>query len=87
MKFIEGEKYYSLTEVAQIMGRTRATILRWHEYDIHKLLPNYIRVGKNNARFYKADDINKFKDFKKYIQYGDMKDVSMKYNGGYKEED
>lgn len=87
MKFINGEKYYSLSEVAELMERTKATILRWHEYDIYQLLPQYIRIGKNNARYYKATDMEKFEEFKKYTQYGDMKEISDRYNGNSKRDD
>ena len=32
MKIIDNEIHYTITEVGQLIGVTRATILRWYEY-------------------------------------------------------
>lgn len=80
MKVIDGKIHYSITEVSQLIGKTRCTILRWYETG-SPLLPEYTTLGKMNVRYWKADDIPKFKEFESSMTYGDMTNISNKYNG------
>ena len=84
MKVINNERYYTISEVGSIIGKTRATLLRWYEYEREvgaSNLPPYITLGKNNAKFFKESDIIKFHEFKATITRGDMAQISKKYNG------
>lgn len=86
MKILEGTMYYSLAEVGSIIGRTKATLLRWFEYEStlpesQRVLPNYIQVGQQNAKYFKATDIDKFYEFMKNTKRGSMKNISDSYNG------
>lgn len=87
MKIINGEKYYTISEVSQLIGVTRVTILRWYEYEKNKdskyncILPSYIRMGGNNTMYFNEKDIYKFKEFKDNTKKGDMAQISGKYNG------
>lgn len=87
MKIINGEKYYTISEVSQLIGVTRVTILRWYEYEKNKgpqyecLLPPFIRIGGNNAMYFKENDLSKFEEFKIKTKKGDMTQISDKYNG------
>ncbi len=86
MKIIDGNMYYSLTEIGAIIGRTKATILRWYEYEEmlpveQRRLPNYITLGEQHAKYFAANDIDTFQEFMKKTKRGTMKNVSDKYNG------
>lgn len=86
MKIIEGNMYYSLTEVGAIIGRTKATILRWYEYEEQlpveqRRLPHYIILGQQHAKYFAANDIDTFIEFMKSNKRGTMKNISDKYNG------
>lgn len=84
MKVINGKKYYTAFEVADLCNVTRNTLIRWYEYEEttgRKLLPNYIRVGGNHSRYWCEDDIEKIISFKKNKVKGEMKVISDKYSG------
>ena len=86
MKIIDGKMYYSLTEIGAIIGRTKATILRWYEYEEmlpveQRTLPEYITLGELHAKYFAAQDIDTFTEFMKKTKRGTMKNVSDKYNG------
>ena len=86
MKILDGKMYYSLTEIGSIIGRTKATILRWYEYeaslpDDKRTLPGYITVGEQNAKYFLAGDVDRFYEFMKNTKRGDMKVISDNYNG------
>lgn len=86
MKMIDGNMYYSLTEIGSIIGRTKATILRWYEYEEmlpaeQRKLPEYITLGQQHAKYFAAHDIDTFQEFMKTNKRGIMKNVSDKYNG------
>lgn len=86
MKIIDGNMYYSLTEIGAIIGRTKATILRWYEYEEmlpmeQRTLPNYITLGEQHVKYFAANDIDTFQEFMKKTKRGTMKNISDKYNG------
>lgn len=86
MKIIDGTMYYSLTEIGAIIGRTKATILRWYEYEEmlpveQRTLPEYITLGEQHAKYFAAQDIDVFTEFMKKTKRGTMKNISDKYNG------
>lgn len=86
MKMIDGNMYYSLTEIGAIIGRTKATILRWYEYEEllpmeQRRLPEYITLGQQHAKYFAANDIDTFQEFMKTNKRGTMKNISDKYNG------
>ena len=86
MKMIDGNMYYSLTEIGAILGRTKATILRWYEYEEllpidQRKLPEYITLGQQHAKYFAANDIDTFQEFMKTNKRGTMKNISDKYNG------
>lgn len=86
MKIIDGKMYYSLTEIGAIIGRTKATILRWYEYEEmlpveQRTLPEYITLGEQHAKYFTAHDVDTFVKFMKKTKRGTMKNVSDKYNG------
>ena len=86
MKIIDGTMYYSLTEIGAIIGRTKATILRWYEYEEmlpveQRTLPEYITLGEQHAKYFAAQNIDVFTEFMKKTKRGTMKNISDKYNG------
>ena len=87
MKVINGKKYYTAFEVADLCSVTRNTLIRWYEYEEttgRTLLPPFIRVGGNHARYWSEDDIEKILTFKTNKVKGEMKVISDKYSGKYK---
>lgn len=87
MKIIDNKRYYSMSETASIIGKTRCTILRWYEYEKDKdtqLLPQFIIIGNNNARYWLEDDLHKFYTFMESTPRGAMEAISKKYNGDLK---
>lgn len=83
MKVIEGIKYYTITEVGQLIGRTRCTILRWYEYEEltgGKLLPPFLVIGGNNAKYWAETDLHMFKEFLDANPKGSMTVISNKYS-------
>ena len=84
MKIINGQRHYTTSETAAIVGVTRATLIRWYEYqdtiDV-KVLPDYIRVGGHNTKYWSEENIDKIVQFKKSKKQGDMALISSKYNG------
>ena len=87
MKIINGQRYYTTSETAGLVGVTRATLIRWYEYqdtiDV-KVLPDYIRVGGHNTRYWSEENLDKIVQFKKSKKQGDMALISSKYNGVHK---
>ena len=84
MKIINNERYYTLGEVSSIIGKTRATILRWYEFEAQadqKFLPEPTYFKNNKIRYYTEDDIEKFTEFKSNTPRGAMTKISKKYNG------
>lgn len=84
MKIIDDVKYYSLAEVAQLIGKTRCTILRWYEYEEEcekHLLPPYITIGKNHAKYWCEYNLYMFDDFIAHTPRGAMNKISAKYSG------
>lgn len=86
MKKINGELYYSLTEVGLIIDKTKLTILRWYEYEQtlpeeERLLPQYIEWGNCKTKYIKFTDMDKVYQFVKNKKRGNMKNISDKYNG------
>lgn len=86
MKIIDGTMYYSLTEIGAIIGRTKATILRWYEYEEmlpvkQRTLPEYITLGEQHAKYFASHDVDNFVNFMKKTKRGTMKNISDKYNG------
>lgn len=84
MKIIEGKKYYTAFETAQLCGVTRNTLIRWYEYEEttgKNLLPKFIRVGGNHARYWSEEDVEKILSFKSRKVKGEMKIISDKYSG------
>ena len=86
MKKINGELYYSLTEVGYLIAKTKLTILRWYEYEStlpeeQRLLPPYIEWGNCKGKYIKVADMEKVEQFVKNKKRGNMKNISDKYNG------
>ena len=86
MKKINGELYYSLTEVGLIINKTKLTIVRWYEYEQtlpeeERLLPQYIEWGNCKTKYIKFTDMDKVHQFVKNKKRGNMKNISDKYNG------
>ena len=86
MKKINGELYYSITEVGYLVDKTKLTILRWYEFEQtlpeqERLLPPYIEWGNCNTKFIKVEDMDKVYEFIKHKKRGNMKNISDKYNG------
>lgn len=84
MKIINGQRYYTTSETAAIVGVTRVTLLRWYEYqdtiDV-KVLPEFITLGGHHTKYWSDESIQKIIQFKQSKKQGDMTLISSKYNG------
>ena len=84
MKVINNECYFTLGEVSQMLNKTRLTILRWYEYDAtnsEPQLPKWTTLEGSTTRYFSLDDIEKLKEFSRSKKYGEMVNVTSKYNG------
>ena len=78
-------------EVACLIGSSVQTITSWYrwrdlhpEHEMAKRLPDYVRIGNKNTRFWKQSDIWKLIEFKQNIKQGRnglMGDVTQMYVG------
>lgn len=81
MKTIENETYWTIGEVAKLIGRGSQTIKNWYawadEHDSHELLPEmFTNLDAKGTRYFKEDDIEKLEKFRDSIKYGMMADIS-----------
>ena len=86
MKIINGEMYYNLTEVGQLISKTKVTLYRWYEFEEmlpeeERVLPKIVEVGKTKTKYILASELEKFNLFKTIHKKGSMNKVSEKYNG------
>lgn len=90
MKIIDGVKYLSIGEVSTAVGRGAVTIIRWVNWysglsEAEKAnlpkLPQPIRVGSKQIRFFKESDIQSLIAFRDKMSYGVMADFNRNYWG------
>lgn len=88
MKVINGVKYYNSREVAEIVGRTRQTVVNWDKYSTEleergdeRLIPKPIRIGKNRNRYWTKVQIEEIKHFKDNMKRGDMAEFNRRLWG------
>ena len=82
-------KLVSAKEVCETVGITDATLSAWYRFkaetpdsELAQLLPDIIRVGPRNARFWKAKDVSKLTKFKLRVPkgcHGVMGSITQKY--------
>ena len=83
------ERLLKLQEVAFLIGSSIQTISSWYrwrdlnpDHERAKLLPDYVRIGNKNTRYWKQDDVWKLVEFKRTIPQGKrgvMGEVTQKY--------
>lgn len=76
-------------EVACLIGSSVQTITMWYkwkelhpDHEMAKKLPDYVRIGNKNTRYWKQEDIWKLMDFKANIVQGRsglMGDITQRY--------
>lgn len=88
MKIIDGVRYYNSREVAEIIGRSRQTLVNWEKYSEirekrgqDRLIPKPIRVGKNRNRHWTREQIEEIKKFRDNMKSGDMAEFNRKLWG------
>lgn len=71
------EKLLNVTEVSFIVGSSVQTISSWYrwrdlnpDHQLAKLLPDYVRIGNKNTRYWKQSDVWALLEFKKSIPQG-----------------
>lgn len=90
IKAVENEEtLLKAIEVAFLVGVSMQTLSSWYrwkqlnpDHERAQLLPDYIRKGNKNTRYWKQSDMWKLLEFKSTIQqgrYGLMGDVTQKY--------
>lgn len=85
----ENERLLKVQEVAFVIGSSIQTISSWYrwkdlnpDHERAKLLPEYVRIGRKNTRYWKQSDMWKLIEFKKTIPQGKsgiMGAVTQKY--------
>lgn len=88
MKVIDGVRYYNSREVAEIVGRSRQTVVNWDKYSEEldergekRLIPKPIRIGKNRNRHWTKAQIEEIKHFRDNIKQGDMAEFNRRLWG------
>lgn len=76
-KVIDGKKYYSIGQVAALVGKTGQTVRLWDMWSEaeeaegrERFIPRPIRVGKLGVRYFAEEDLPAIKKFAKNIPYG-----------------
>lgn len=79
MKIINGDLYYTATEVGMLIDRSHLTIHLWDTWSSEleknnkdRLIPKPIKLGKQGVRYWNESDINTMKTFAKNIKKGDF---------------
>lgn len=88
MRLIEGEKYYSIQEVADMLGRQAQTIKNWYQWyenaateeeKARMSLPGFRQdVDNKGTRYFTADAIDQLDEFKKQVGYGTLAEWNRK---------
>lgn len=78
---MSNENYVTIGYVAKEVGRSVTTIKNWYEWaeknDRLEELPEMrTDLDEKGTRYFKENDIDKFKTFRDSIKYGMMSDVS-----------
>lgn len=83
------ERLLKAVEVACLIGSSVQTITSWYkwkelhpDHEMSKRLPDYVRIGNKNTRYWKQSDTWMLLDFKANIKQGRdglMGDVTQKY--------
>ena len=81
--------YITVMEVSFLIGSSVQTITSWYkwkeqnpQHKLAELLPDYVRKGKKNTRYWRQSDVWKLVDFKNSIPQGRagiMGSVTQKY--------
>lgn len=84
-----GEKLLNLNEIAMIVGVSVQTINSWYkwkrlhpEHELTKLIPDFVRIGNKNTRYWKQSDAWMLMEFHSAIPQGRngiMGDVTQQY--------
>ena len=85
------KNYYTLGQVAQILGIANNTIKRWYQwYEQDELqtdlvLPKYLHFDKRGTKFFRKDSLEMFRKFQSEINkggshYGVMAEFNVKNN-------
>lgn len=79
IKTLNNIKYYSSTEVANLIGKSRQTIVNWDKYSYEleaqgkkRLIPSPLRIRKNKNRYWSKEQIEEIRHFRDNIKHGDM---------------
>lgn len=82
---INGEKLYSISEMAKISGLGRSTLLRLEEYGIDK--PRYIN-SKNGYRYYDVVNVHNAMQYQMFQRLGlSVHEIASYYNGTMNKEE
>lgn len=81
MKIIDGKKFMTIGEVADMIGRTARTIKNWYEWaeqsEALKELPAiHTHLDKKGTRYFEENDIPALESFRDTIDYGKMAEYS-----------
>lgn len=86
MKNVDGQRYLTIGEVAREIGRIPQTLKNWITWydeqpeDIKKKFPLPTPVtdlDTKGTRFFRAEDLPVFQNFKELIKYGTMANFSV----------
>jgi len=71
------EKLLNLNEIAMLVGVSVQTINSWYkwkklhpEHELTKLIPDFVRIGNRNTRYWKQADAWKLIEFRSSIPQG-----------------
>ena len=83
------EKLLNLNEIAMLVGVSVQTINSWYKWkkihpenELTKLIPDFVRIGNRNTRYWKQSDAWKLIEFRSSIPQGRngiMGDVTQQY--------
>jgi hypothetical protein len=85
MKVIDGRRYYTINETAELISVTKLTVHKWDvlsrkgkEVGMGRLVPEPKWTDGGN-RMWNDDDIDKMRDFTTHMEYGQLSDYKSQY--------
>lgn len=78
-----GELHYSIGQVAAMVEKTPLTLRNWSDWSDEqeaqgkpRFIPQAVRLGTKQVRYFKESDIPAIKEFAKGVQYGQLSKYS-----------
>ena len=83
IKVKDGVKYLSIGDMSAEIGVTALTLKRWIKWGESKNIemPERFKFGNSPTAYFREDAIEKFRQFRKDVKFGDMADFNKQFWG------